>query len=600
MLKIFNIIRKLIGVIVAVIFIGLIVGLNRLRPNSENMFEVEPPQAILESSPFRFKEVSNELQIPVQHELYFPYPETKSYLPLMAIPPSISVVDINEDGYMDFYYVQPHVKLPNLFFRNRQGKDFEEIGERIGLADQPKAQPGSFAFFADFNRDGHTDVILARMGCHKFLAWDDGLKKFQESNALPRYCSNPKMVNVTDLNKDGWLDLVFGNYYPDRDLKDYLPLSHIFGQSGYRSGGSNEIVFGGASGFQFSHRDQFREFKELKAHTTAIGIHDYNNDGYPDIFVSNDYFFDAFYMNDRGLELRDVTALMPRNHHGFSGMNSEWADFDNSGEMSLYVTNMYIPPFVTSKNILWKKHDNGFANVAEEQGVGRCGWSWGAKFSDFDNDGHQDLFVINGKARGSMVKTPDDPRKSFSFVRNTLATTPPEYRYNLDFYPDFSRFVQSGFERSCLFWNKDNKFYDVTQRSGINDLEEGQSIALIDYDNDGRMDILVGNNGGPLLMYHNETPIKERWLGVDLKGPKLFRDALGSQARIHTTSGTHMLREKNPANGYRGQNDPRLHFGIDTSQERIDVEVSWWDGKKETFRNLETNRYHQLKYGEGK
>jgi enediyne biosynthesis protein E4 len=112
------------------------------------------------------------------------------------------------------------------------------------------------------------------------------------------------------------------------------------------------------------------------------------------------------------------------------------------------------------------------------------------------------------------------------------------------------------------------------------------------------MDILVGNNGGPLLLYHNETPIKGSWIGVDLKGPSHFRDALGSSAQIKTESGTLMTREKNPANGYRGQNDPRLHFGIDTQQTTITVDVLWWDGKKETFHNLTTNKYHQLKYGE--
>ncbi len=594
--------QNVFGPIVAIILITIIFGFDRLRLISRNVYEEAAPREILQTVPFKFREVSAELGVNVKHSYYFPNKNTKSYLPLMSIPPSVSVVDLDGDGYYDFYFVQPDVKLPNLFFHNKQGHGFEEVGNKFGLSDFPKNQPGSMAFFADFNRDGYTDVLLSRMGCHSYLEWSITENKFITSTKFPKYCSNPKVINVIDFNKDGWLDVIFGNYYPDTDLKNYLPLSHIFGQAGAGSGGSAEIFFGSNNGFTRPPIDKFKALRNLKAHTTSIGIHDFDNDGFPDIFLSNDYYYDALLKNDNGNNVVDATDLIPRHEHGFSGMNSEWADFDNSGVQSLFVTNMYVPPYVTSKNILWKKDNGGpgFHNIAQEQGVARCGWAWGAKFADFDNDGLMDLFVINGKARGLKVKEAKDAKKSFAFVRNTLATTPPEYRFNIDFYPDFDRFVQSGFERNCLFWNKGNKFYDVTEETGIKDLEEGQSIALIDYDNDGLMDIIIGNNGGPLLIYHNESKISGHWIGLNLVGPLNSKDALGSRAVIKIKDGPIFTREKNPGNGYRGQNDPRLLFGLGSNINPVDVEVFWWDGKKEIFHNLPIDRYQNIKYGESR
>ena len=120
--------------------------------------------------------------------------------------------------------------------------------------------------------------------------------------------------------------------------------------------------------------------------------------------------------------------------------------------------------------------------MAEEQGVARCGWAWTGKFADFDNSGDLDLFVINGKARGSRVRTADDAVRSFAFVRNTITATPPPLREQMSLVPDFSKYYLSAFERSCLFWQKDGHFYDVAPEAGILDLEEGQSAALVDFE----------------------------------------------------------------------------------------------------------------------
>jgi hypothetical protein len=293
--------------------------------------------------------------------------------------------------------------------------------------------------------------------------------------------------------------------------------------------------------------------------------------------------------------------MIPLTEHGFSGMNSEFADFDNSGEMSLFVSEMYFPPFSTTKNILWKKRSDGegYVNVAEDQGVGRCGWAWTAKFADFDNSGDLDLFVINGKARGAKVHTREDAVHSFAFVRNTITAVPRSFEEKMSLVPDFSGFYLSGFERDCLFWNKGGHFYDVAPESGITDVEEGQSAALIDFDNDGRMDVVVASMGAPLLFYRNLTPSPGHWVGLRLIGPPTMRTPFGAKVFLHRDDGKTPMRELYPANGFRGQSDPRIHFGLGTATRVPDVEVRWPDGKKERFSGLALDAYQDVRYGGG-
>ncbi len=196
------------GPAVAALFLGLIVGMGRLRAGGGSVYERPPSAEILAASPFAFRERSREVGLAASHRYYFPNPDTKSYLPLMSIPPSISVVDLDEDGWMDVYFVRPHPEQPNLFFHNEHGVSFQETGRALGLDDMPKHDPGSMAFFADFDRDGHTDVMLSRMGCHSYLVWNEARRRFERSSSFERYCSNPKMVNVIDFDRDGWLDVV--------------------------------------------------------------------------------------------------------------------------------------------------------------------------------------------------------------------------------------------------------------------------------------------------------------------------------------------------------------------------------------------------------
>ncbi len=602
--------RRLRGVAVTLVLLSVIVGTKRLQTTPDRVYEPVPPRAILGAVPFRFREEAGSLGLKYEHRLYYPNPKAGGYLPLMAFPPAVAVGDFDDDGFMDIYVVQPEPGQPNRLYRNFGGDHFEDVAGDVGLADVDKKFAGSMAIWADFDGDDRLDLFQSRFGCHSLflrdardarLAGDANAPAvhFTEHPELTHlYCSNPKAVNVADVNRDGWLDLAFGNYYPPTNLATYLPLNHVFGTAGANmQGGGTDVLLGSPRGFSRI------VFRGPSAHTTALGFSDIDDDGWPDLFASNDYTYDQMLRNTGGHGFADVTdEYIPRVEHGLSGMDAEFADFDNSGQMSLYVSNMYFPPFATTHNLLWKKGGAApFVDVADEQGVARCGWAWTGKFADFDNSGDLDLFVVNGKSRGQNVRTPADAVRSFAFVRNTITASPPPLREEMSLVPDFSDYYLSAFERSCLFWNKGGHFYDVAAESGIVDLEEGQSAALVDFDNDGRVDVVVANLGGPLLLYHNVTPDIGRWVGVRLVGPPHMRMPFGAKVFLHREDGKTPMREYFPANGFRGQSDPRIVFGLGHEAVRApDVEVRWPDGKVEVFGGLALDAYGDVRYGTGR
>ena len=592
-------VRRYGGLLSAAVILGTIVGTRRLVDSNDNVFERPPTPQLARDQPLRFQESAAALGLDYHHAFYFPNPAAKSYLPLMAYPPALAVADFDGDGFMDLYVVQPAPGMPNKLFRNEGGRGFRDVAREVGLDDAAKTDGDSMALWADFDRDGRLDLLQTRFGCHTLFLQESAGHFTEHRERLNGYCSNPRAVNVADFNRDGWLDLVFGNYYPAGDLSSYLPLNHVFGFAGRNlTGGASRIALGAADGFHPPPGDDFSELPRLPSHVNSVGISDINDDGWPDLFLASDYTLDRMLLNYRGREFGDVTAeYIPIREHGFSGMNADFADFDNDGRLGLYVTNQYVPPFIPAKNILWKGNGKGFANVAEERGAARCGWAWSAKFADFDNDGNLDLFVINGKARGE--RTTPDSFKSFAFVRGVIATLPPEARWNISLYPDFSGYALSAYQRNCVFLNQGGHFYDVAPESGVTDLEEGQAAALIDFDNDGRIDVAIANMNGPLLLYRNVSPKVGNWVGLNLVGPPGQRMPFGARTILHRPDGKHPLREYYPANGFRGQSDPRIHYGLGALTAVPPVEVRWPDGRVEWFRTLRLNAYQDLHYGAG-
>jgi hypothetical protein len=578
---------------------GLLLGaalfLNgHLREDVNNVYEPPPSDAVLADSTIRFEEVSAQVGVEFAHA-YYPGPPV--YLATMF--PAVSVVDLDEDGYMDLYFSAGHGRnAPNLFYRNEGGAHFTEMASALGIRDLNGEAPSSFSVFADFDRDGKTDLLVAKWGCHQlFQGRGPGLPFVEVSERMNGYCSNPNGVGVADLDKDGVLDLVFGNFLPAEEKTDRN--WHMPTKGDREHGGKDHILFGKPDGtFDAEHKLTFPE----GTYTHAIGLTDLDRDGYPDVLMSTDWSSDDMFHNRGDRHFDDVTEqYIERAKAGNSSMNSEIFDFDQDEWPDIYITNAFKPPYIRAHNNMWKrKPGQGFEEVALDEGAGRCGFSWGAKFADFDLDGESDLMVINGRLEGPNVKGVEGAY-SFWYERFLLHEVPVSLRrdYLVQHVHQMPpNFYMSSFERNCLFQQKKGHFYDVAQQAGVADRLNGRGLALVDYDNDGKLDLVIANIGARALVYHNVTPRTGDWIGFDLDGGPGRRTPFGARLELERAGKTRIIREIFPTNGMKSQSDPRVVIGAPADVTFGRAIVVWADGEREAFE-FQKNRYNRLVRGKG-
>ena len=594
---------KYMGLIVGGSLLVFIAATNRLSEKGYNVYPATAPQAIQEKSPLRFTESADSLGIDSPNRYYYPnpHPKAQQYAPLLSLSPSVAVADVNNDGFMDFYVTRPAPELSNQLFINQNGQGFKDIAAEVGLDDtDPQYKEPSMSYFADFTGDGKLDVFMARYGCHTLhTQQDDGT--FNAS--LVGYCSQPWSINVLDFNQDGALDIYFGNYYDTDDLSKHIALEHIFTRAGLpKTGAGNQILLGNGDGtFKLLPHTLMEDYKD---HTAAVGISDINLDGYPDIAVSNDYNPNRMYLNVKGQTVKEITEeAIPTDKHGFNDMNAEFVDFDMDGLIDLFVTGGFGPPISMSDNLLWKRKQGdkiAYEEVAKKWGAHGCGSAWTAKFSDFDNDGELDLFIINGQGYGQHVSQKEGA-KSYNYVRNEVRSTPGSLRYTLESMPDFSDYEMWSFQRSCVLWRQGERFYDVADSAGLAEyLEDGRSMALTDFDNDGKQDVIVINMNGPLYAFKNTSLKQGNWLGLEAVMPNGMA-AHGARIVGTRSDNKPLIREVYPGNGHHSQNDSRQHFGLgDHTLVAHVIMVIWPTGESEIFENIPLNTYTKLIYGTGR
>ncbi|CAN5518407.1 CRTAC1 family protein [soil metagenome] len=586
--------RPIVSLVFGLGLAGVLLFGGHLREDVGNVYEPPPSDAVLAQSTLRFEEVSDAVGIKFSHA-YFPGPPI--YLATMF--PAVSVVDLDEDGYMDLYFSSGHGNgVPNLFYRNEGGTAFTEIGESLGIRDMNKTEASSFSVFADFDRDGNTDLLVAAWGCHHLLFGQGPGKPFRDvTPKLQGYCSNPNGVGVADLDKDGILDLVFGNFLPDEEHTDRN--WHMPTKGDREHGGRDHVLFGAADGsFPASSKVTFPE----GTYTHAIGLTDLDRDGYPDILMSTDWSSDDMFRNRGDRHFDDVTdRYIDRAKAGNSSMNSEIFDFDQDEWPDIYITNAFKPPYIRAHNNMWKRNPGkGFEEVALDEGAGRCGFSWGAKFADFDLDGESDLMVINGRLEGPNVKSTQGAY-SFWYERFLLHEVPVALRK--DYLNDHvhqmpPNFYMSSFERNCLFQQKNSHFYDVAAQAGVADRLNGRGLALVDYDNDGKLDLVIANIGAKALVYHNVTASTGDWIGFDLDGGPGKRTPFGARLELERLGKTRIIREIFPTNGMKSQSDPRVVVGAPANVAFGRAVVVWADGAHEAFA-FTKNKYNRLVRGQG-
>ena len=502
----------------------------------------------------------------------------------------VAFVDYDDDGWLDLLFVNGtrfeatyatgEAPVSRLYKNNRDGT-FTDVTVKAGVA---RTGWGQGVCAGDYDNDGHVDIFVTYWGdCALWHNNGDGT--FTDVAAKAGVTTNPgngqKRWNTgcafVDYNRDGHLDLFIANYI-DFDPKTtplpesgpclYKGLLVACGPPGLK-GGKN-ILF---------HNNGDGTFKDVSAKsgilntqgTYALGVlaADFDDDGWPDIYVANDSTSSALYKNNRDGTFSDIAieagvAYSPDGKPQ-AGMGVSAADYDCDGRLDIVKTN-----FAGDTHSLYRNLGNmTFDDQTFQAGLGKNTrfLGWGIGFLDYDNDGWPDILVCNGH------------------VYPEVGETDAEAGYH---------------ERKILYRNLGNgKFQDVSMDSGPGILEKvaGRGCAFGDFDNDGDIDVAVNCvNDIPQLLRADST-LKNNWLLVKTVGTKSNRSGIG--ARVTCSTGEHRQTDEVRSGGsYLSQNDLRVHFGLG-SAEKADLEIRWPSGVVDKIQGLAVNRVVTVTEGKG-
>jgi hypothetical protein len=537
-----------------------------------------------------FEEITHKAGIFAKHSnRVFDNPYAKIMAGYTALGASVAVADFDGDGFDDVYITDSSDDGKNHLYRNNHDLTFTDVGESAGIANGNDSRNASAAaLWFDFNNDGRPDLLVVRFG-HNQLFENLGGGKFEEVTkkaGLDRYM-NAITAIAFDYDHDGYVDLFVGGYFKPVDI--FKPDTPNFFPENFETAqnGGGVVLFHNNGDGTFSDVTEKAGLKQ-SGWTLSLGHGDADNDGWDDLYVACDFGTDHFFRNNHDGTFKDLTESAI-GIDTKKGMNVDWGDFDNDGLLDIYVTNI-TDDYMKEGNFLW--HNNGnltFSDVARETGTYNTGWGWGAKFFDYDNDGWLDLYVMNGwVSAGQESYVPDI---------FTMITTPGLDLSDARNWPVMGNKSLSGYQKKRLFHNERGQlFKDEAPRFGLDSERDGRGIGIADFDNDGRLDMIVANANAEPQLYHNKVPNGAHWVQFLLEGVKSNRSAVGAQVRI-VSDGNKRLSFVNGGNSFAGQSTSRVHFGLGKATTLESVEVRWPSGAIDKYHGLAVDQLYHLKEG---
>lgn len=522
----------------------------------------------------------------------------------------IAVGDFDNDGFDDVYVCQP-AGLPNRLYRNRGDGTFEDVTEPAGVGVLDNT---SSALFVDINNDGLQDLVVVRTS-GPLLFLNQGGGKFRQQRDGFKFANPPQGAftgaAAADYDRDGWLDIYFClySYYQGTDQYRY-PLPYYDANNGppnfmmrnNRDGTFNDVTLQAG----LNHNNTRYSF--------CCGWNDYNGDGWPDLFVVNDFGRKNLYRNNGNGTFTDIASQQGVDDVG-AGMSVCWFDYDNDGHEDLYVGNMWTAAgerISTQENFkahseaevraFYQKHamgnsmfrnDGKFNDVTSGTGTAMGRWAWSCDAWDYDHDGFLDLYIANGMVSGPLKQD----LNSF-FWRQTVANSPddahPHHAYEQG-WNAINELIRSdgtwsGYERNVFFVNDGNgSFSDVSGAIGMDYVEDGRSFALADFDHDGRLEVFLKNRNAPQLrLLKNVAAGLPPSISFRLRGTKSNRDAIG--AIISLSAGeTRQFRSLQAGSGFLSQHSKEIFFGLGNVKGPLSASIRWPSGAVQELHELPAN-----------
>ena len=521
----------------------------------------------------------------------------------------VSFGDIDDDGFDDLYVCQP-AGLPNRLYRNRGDGTFEDITESSGVG---VLENTACALFADFDNDGRQDLIVVRT-TGPLLFVNQGNGKFRQRPDAFQFAQPPRGTftgaAVADYDRDGWLDIYFCLYLYYQGTGQYKYPSPYFDAE---NGPPNFLMRNQRDG---TFRDVTSETglnQNNTRYSFCCGWNDYDKDGWPDLYVVNDFGRKNLYHNNGDGTFTDLAPQAGVEDVG-AGMSVCWLDYNNDGAEDLYIADMWTAAGtrISTQDIFqkdipeevrafYRKHARGnslfratgkgtFQDTGAVAGVEMGRWAWSSDAWDFDHDGFPDLYIANG-----MVSGPSREELNSFFWRQVVANSPVEARAAQGYEQGWNAINElirsdgtwSGYERNVFYANnRDDTFSDVSGAIGLDFIEDGRTFALADFDHDGRLEVFLKNRNGPQLrLLQNVISNLAPSIAFRLRGGKSNRDAIGAAVTVETAAGR-QTRVVQAGSGFLAQHSKELLFGLGDAKGAVRASIRWPSGLVQELRDL--------------